>query len=128
MARIWLTLGAIYGLLSVSLGAFGAHGLKKFLADAPDGALRLQWWQTGTQYHLAHALALGLVAVLATHVPGRLPAAAGWCFVAGIVLFSGSLYTMTLTNVRPLGAVTPVGGLCLLAGWLLVTAAAWRLR
>lgn len=128
MTKLWLIVTGVNGFLAVALGAFGAHGLKKFLADAPDGALRLQWWQTGTQYHLAHALALGLVAVLASHVTGRLPVAAGWCFVAGIALFSGSLYVMTLTNVRLLGAVTPVGGLCLLAGWALVTAAAWRLR
>jgi uncharacterized membrane protein YgdD (TMEM256/DUF423 family) len=128
VTKLWLIATGVNGFLAVALGAFGAHGLKKLLADAPDGALRLQWWQTGTQYHLAHALALGLVAVLATHVAGRVPAAAGWCFVAGIVLFSGSLYVMTLTNLRPLGAVTPVGGLCLLAGWALVTAAAWRLR
>ncbi len=128
MAKLWLIMTGANGFLAVALGAFGAHGLKKHLADAPDGALRLQWWQTATQYHLAHALALGLVAVLATHAAGRLPATAGWFFLAGILLFSGSLYTMTLTNIRPLGAVTPVGGLCLLAGWLLVTASAWRLR
>lgn len=128
MAKLWLIITGLNGFLAVALGAFGAHGLKKFLAEAPDGALRLQWWQTGTQYHLAHALALGLVAVLATQATGRFPAAAGWCFLAGIVLFSGSLYVMTLTNIRPLGAVTPVGGLCLLAGWLLVAASACRLR
>lgn len=128
MAKTWLIMTGLNGFLAVALGAFGAHGLKKHLAAAPDGALRLQWWQTGTQYHLAHALALGLVAVLAVQAAGRLPVAAGWCFTAGIVLFSGSLYVMTLTNIRPLGAVTPVGGLCLLAGWLLVAASAWRLR
>lgn len=128
MTRIWLLLAAANGFLAVALGAFGAHGLKRMLEAAPDGALRLQWWQTASQYHLSHALALGLVAALAPHVGGRLPAAAGWLLVAGIALFSGSLYAMTLTGVRALGAVTPVGGLCLLAGWLAMLAGAWKLR
>lgn len=128
MDRFWLILTGANGFLAVALGAFGAHGLKRHLAEAADGALRLQWWQTGTQYHLAHALALGLVAALASQVVGRLPVVAGWLFLAGIVLFSGSLYAMTLTGFRPLGAVTPVGGLCLLGGWLAVMAGAWRVR
>lgn len=128
MARTWLILAAANGFLAVALGAFGAHGLKRMLEAAPDGVLRLQWWQTAAQYHLAHALALGLVAAAAPHLAGRLPQAAGWLLTAGILLFSGSLYAMTLTGVRALGAVTPVGGICLLAGWLSLLAAAWRLR
>jgi uncharacterized membrane protein YgdD (TMEM256/DUF423 family) len=128
MARLWLMMAAANGFLAVALGAFGAHGLKRMLEAAPDGALRLQWWQTAAQYHLAHALALGLVAAVAPHLAGRLPGVAGWLFVAGIFLFSGSLYVMTLTGVRALGAITPVGGVCLLGGWLVLLLAAARLR
>jgi uncharacterized membrane protein YgdD (TMEM256/DUF423 family) len=128
MARLWLMMAAANGFLAVALGAFGAHGLKRMLEVAPDGALRLQWWQTAAQYHLAHALALGLVAALAPHLAGRLPGVAGWLLVAGIILFSGSLYVMTLTGVRALGAITPVGGVCLLGGWLVLLLAAARLR
>src|SRR5688500_20343138 len=99
------------GLLAVGLGAFGAHGLQRALATAEDAARRLEWWRTAAQYHLAHALALGLVAVLA----GRgAESAAGWAgglFGAGVLLFSGSLYVMSLTGARGLGAVTPIGGL-----------------
>ena len=128
MAKLWLALAGINGFLAVAAGAFGAHGLKGALAAAPDGAQRLAWWHTAAQYHLAHALALGLVAALAPHVAGRTAPLAGWFFLAGLALFSGSLYTMTLTGVRALGAVTPVGGVCLLAGWLAVGLSAWRLR
>lgn len=124
----WLMAAAGNGFLAVALGAFGAHGLKRMLAAAPDAAQRLDWWQTAAHYHLAHALALGLVAALAPQVAGRLPAAAGWLLLGGILLFSGSLYAMTLTGARALGAVTPVGGVCLLAGWLCLLAAGWRLR
>lgn len=128
MDRLWLAMSAANGFLAVALGAFGAHGLKRMMAAVPDGAQRLDWWHTAAQYHLAHALALGLVAVAAPHVAGRLPAVAGWALVAGILLFSGSLYLMTLTGVKALGAVTPVGGVCLLAGWLALLASAWSLR
>lgn len=128
MSRLWLAAAAANGFLAVALGAFGAHGLKRMLAGLPDGAQRLEWWHTASQYHLAHALALGLVAAVAPQVAGRLPGAAGWLLLAGIALFSGSLYAMTLTGTRALGAVTPVGGVCLLAGWLALLASAWRLR
>lgn len=128
MNGTWLMAAAGNGFLAVALGAFGAHGLRKMLATAPDAAQRLDWWQTAAHYHLAHALALGLVAIVAPHVAGRLPATAGWLLVAGIALFSGSLYAMTLSGVRALGAVTPIGGVCLLAGWLSLLAAGWKLR
>ena len=128
MAGLWLMMAAANGFLAVALGAFGAHGLRGLLETAPDGAQRLQWWQTAAQYQLAHALALGLMATLAPRIAGRASNLAGWLFTAGIVLFSGSLYAMTLTGVRALGAVTPIGGACLLGGWLAILAAAWRLR
>ncbi len=125
--RTFLFLAGINGFLAVALGAFGAHGLKRRLLPLVDGAQRLEWWQTAAHYHLAHALALGLVAVLAARVTGGLPRTAGWAFQVGILLFSGSLYAMTLSGVRALGAVTPLGGVGLLVGWACVAAAALRL-
>lgn len=127
MERTFMILAAVNGFLAVALGAFGAHGLKTRLAALPDVAQRLEWWQTAAQYHLSHALALGLMAYVAGRVPGPTATAGGWAMLAGIVLFSGSLYAMTLTGVRVLGAVTPIGGLCLLAGWVLLAVAAARL-
>jgi uncharacterized membrane protein YgdD (TMEM256/DUF423 family) len=114
----WLTACGISGFLAVALGAFGAHGLQARLADVADGAKRLGWWQTGAQYHLLHALALGLVALIVA----RAPAArfAGGAFVVGTLLFSGSLYVMALGGPRWLGAVTPLGGVSLLTGWALL--------
>lgn len=114
--------------MAVALGAFGAHGLKGMMASLDDGAQRLAWWETASRYHLAHALALGLVAVLGARLPG-VPAVqfSGWAMQAGVVLFSGSLYAMTLSGVRVLGAVTPLGGLCLLAGWAALGVAALKL-
>ena len=123
--RVFLLLAALSGFLAVALGAFGAHGLKSKLSALPDAADRLGWWHTGAQYHLAHALALGLVAVLAERRPGGALTVSGWAFLAGTVLFSGSLYLMTLTGVRGLGAVTPIGGLSFLIGW---AALAWAAR
>ena len=125
--RIFMVLAGVNGFLAVALGAFGAHGLKGRLEPLADGALRLQGWQTAAQYHLAHALALGLAALLADRVAGGLPRTAGWAFQVGILLFSGSLYAMTLSGVRALGAVTPLGGAALLAGWACVVLAAMRL-
>lgn len=127
MGRIFLLLAGVYGFLAVALGAFGAHGLRAHLEKLPDGAQRLAWWQTGAQYHLAHALALGLAAYLAGRTGSGAATAAGWCFAAGVLLFSGSLYVMTLTGVRALGAVTPFGGLFMLAGWASVIVAAFGL-
>jgi uncharacterized membrane protein YgdD (TMEM256/DUF423 family) len=122
MERTYFLLSGLNGFLAVALGAFGAHGLKKRLAALPDGEQRAAWWQTGAQYHLAHALAIGLAAVVGGRAPGG--TIAGWLFLGGILLFSGSLYAMTLTGKRVLGAVTPLGGLLLLAGWIAVAASA----
>ena len=111
---MWWRIAGALGALAVILGAFGAHGLQARVEDPA----QLEWWQTGARYHLAHAVALLGVAA---H-PAR-PRVAGWLFVAGIALFSGSLYVMGLTGVRWLGAITPVGGLCLIAGWVALAAA-----
>ena len=112
-------LAAVLGFLGVALGAFGAHGLERHLAggDAGFAAQALDWWRTAVLYHLVHALA-----ILATTGAerARRPAAADWAFTVGVALFSGSLYALTLGAPRVLGAVTPVGGLALLAGWLLL--------
>lgn len=105
---LWWRLAGILGALGVALGAFGAHGLKSRVDVAA-----LAWWDTASKYHLIHAVALALVAA-----HPATPRLAGWLFVAGIAVFSGSLYAMTLTGVRGLGAITPIGGLCLIGGWL----------
>jgi uncharacterized membrane protein YgdD (TMEM256/DUF423 family) len=122
--RLFLLLSAASGFAAVASGAFGAHGLKAKFAALPDAADRLGWWQTASHYHLAHALALGLVAILLDRAPSTALSVSGWAFVAGTLLFSGSLYVMTLTGMRGLGAVTPFGGLSFLIGWAALAFAA----
>ena len=117
-ARVAILVGSAAMFVAVALGAFGAHALKTRLT--PD---MTAVWQTAVQYHAWHALALLVVGVLLLQWPGqRAVEVAGWLFVAGIVLFSGSLYALALTGVRGLGAVTPFGGVAFLAGW---AALAW---
>lgn len=123
--RGWLALSGAYGAAAVGLGAYGAHGLERALERLPDAAARLGWWETAVLYHLTHALALGLTSWIATRAP-RAAAVAGGAFALGVLLFAGSLYTMALGAPRWLGAVTPIGGLALVAGWLAVLAAALR--
>ncbi|AEI43813.1 DUF423 domain-containing protein [Paenibacillus mucilaginosus] len=111
-----LVLGSLNMFLVVALGAFGAHGLKNKLTE---DAMKV--YQTGVQYHMAHALGLLLIGVLSGQLPeASLLGTAGWLLFAGIVLFSGSLYALSLTGIRKLGAITPLGGLAFLAGWILV--------
>lgn len=117
MQKFLLGACALNGFLAVALGAFGAHGLKGYLAPLSDAAKRLEWWQTAAQYHLFHALALGVLASWAGPSNDRALQLAGGAMLAGIVLFSGSLYAMTLTGQTRLGIVTPFGGLALLVGW-----------
>ncbi|MCB9672491.1 MAG: DUF423 domain-containing protein [Alphaproteobacteria bacterium] len=114
----WWRVAGVIGALGVALGAFGAHGLKN-VVDDPDTIAR--WWEVGARYHLIHSAALLGVAA---H-PAR-PAAAGWAFVVGIALFSGSLYVMTLTGITKLGMITPLGGLAFIAGWCLLAFARER--
>lgn len=125
MARIFLVLGAILALFSVALGAFGAHGLAAHFAARPDLEAT---YQTAVQYHQMHALALLILAWAVTRWPGRLLAWAGGAFVAGIVLFSGSLYLLGLGGPGWLGAVAPLGGVALIVGWGLLAAGVWRGR
>jgi len=116
-----LVLGGVLGALGVGLGAFGAHALKATLEAAEDGPARLAWWHTATQYHLWHALLIVALGVWAE--PGRRVGAAGISAAVGILLFSGSLYAMTLTGIRALGAVTPLGGAAFILAWVLVALA-----
>ncbi len=118
MDRRLAFLTAFLGFTGVALGALGAHAVKGAVEGLADSAQRLTWWEIGARYHLVHALAVGLVAVLSAHVSSRFPMWAAGLFTLGTFLFSGSLYVMALTGVRTLGMVTPLGGLCFLAGWL----------
>ncbi|MBP2001515.1 uncharacterized membrane protein YgdD (TMEM256/DUF423 family) [Paenibacillus shirakamiensis] len=115
-----LLLGAIFMFLAVALGAFGAHALKNKLSED-----QLKVYQTGIQYHMAHSLALLILGIMAHILPtaSNTIVMAGWFICTGIVLFSGSLYVLSLTGIRKLGAITPMGGLFFLAGWV-VTAIA----
>ncbi|MGF6150963.1 DUF423 domain-containing protein [Pseudomonas fluorescens] len=122
MLRGFLMLAAFFGFSGVGLGAFAAHGLKDRLS-----AEYLAIFHTGVTYQLVHTLALLGVALLAVQIPGRLITWAGVSFALGILLFSGSLYLLTLTGVSKLGIVTPFGGLAFLVGWLCLGIAAWRL-
>jgi len=117
--RTFALTGAVLAFLGVALGAFGAHGLAGRVPPAD-----LEIFETGARYHMYHALALLLVSWAATRWPGGTVHLAGWLFVAGTVLFSGSLYLLVLTGQRWLGAVTPLGGVALLLGWGLL---AWRI-
>lgn len=123
MGKIFLVIGAVYGLLGVAFGAFGAHALRTRLS-----AEMLAVWKTGVEYQLVHALALLAVGLLLRQgaAPGALQPA-GVCFAAGVLLFSGSLYALCLSGVRVLGAITPVGGLLFLAGWALLLYVALKL-
>ena len=121
MDKIFVILGGISGFFAVAAGAFGAHALKQRLP-----ADMLSVFETGARYQMYHALALLAVAWAATHFPGSSIQLAGWCFVIGTVLFSGSLYLLAFTDTRIIGAVTPLGGLAFLLGWLALAWSAWK--
>ncbi len=125
--RRLVVLAGVLGLTAVGLGAFGAHGLRGMLAGLPDAAERLSWWQTAAHYHLVHALAVALAAWLGSRGSGRAAAVAGVCFIAGVVVFAGTLYAMALGGPRWLGAITPLGGLSMMAGWIATIVAGARL-
>ena len=117
----WIRIGAVFGFLAVAIGAFGAHGLKEHLEKLGRSAT----FETGVHYHFYHALALLAVGLVAgPHRAGTAGQVAGWSFVVGMVLFSGSLYLLSVTGITKLGIITPFGGLAFLAGWLALAVAA----
>lgn len=139
MHQRWTVIAAILGGLAVAFGAFAAHGLDQHFATKYAGQTRtvlgepvplarkfLADFKTGAEYQMYHALALLGVAALAAQRPSRAAHVAGWCFVLGCLLFSGSLYILTLTGVTRWGAVTPIGGVFFLLGWAMLIRAARR--
>lgn len=121
MDRLFFVLGSISGFLGVALGAFGAHALKARL----DTDL-LATFEVGVRYQMYHAFALLAVGWAQTRWPGAVLNMSGWLFVAGTVIFSGSLYMFSLSGQRWLGAITPIGGVALLAGWLCLAWGVWK--
>lgn len=120
MSRLFVGLGALAAGIAVALGAFGAHGLEGRVS--PD---RLETFRTGIEYQMYHAVALLFVGWATAQGWGPLLHCAGYCFVAGIVLFSGSLYVLVLTDTGWLGAITPLGGVAFIVGWALLAWAAF---
>ncbi len=119
---MFMTLGALNMAIAVMLGAFGAHGLK-----AKVGAEQLAWWHTGCEYHVYHALALfGIGVLMAAQPQLNLPKSPAWCLQVGIIIFSGSLYAMTLGAPRWFGAITPIGGMAFIIGWSWLAYATWQ--
>jgi uncharacterized membrane protein YgdD (TMEM256/DUF423 family) len=121
MERTFVVLGAGSAFIAVAAGAFGAHGLKGTL-----GADMLAVFEVGVRYQMVHALALIAVAWLQSRWPSALVTASGWLFVIGTVLFSGSLYMLSVSGVRGLGAITPFGGVAFLAGWACMAWGVWK--
>ncbi len=123
MARLFLAIASILGALGVAGGAFAAHALKGKLTETALGS-----FETGIRYQMYHAIALLLVAILIAQYPEiKGLAIVGWCFVAGIVLFSGSLYGLSLMGIKALGPVTPLGGVAFIAGWIVLAISSAKL-
>ena len=128
MHKGFLTAGAIFGALAVALGAFGAHGLENLTSDQKI----LDTFRTGVQYQIYYALAIVAVAFFYDKLIARRVRLSGYCFIGGIILFSGSLYLLAMLKIRSSGAaniigpITPLGGLLLIAGWIFLAAAASR--
>jgi len=123
MAKLFITLASLSGMLAVTLGAFGAHGLRDKLDDYALGV-----FATAVQYHFYHSLALLAVGILALSQPHTaLLRSAGWLFLTGILIFSGSLYILAISGLKWLGAITPLGGLAFIAGWGCLAATGWKL-
>lgn len=114
-SKLFFILGALSAFLGVAIGAFGAHGLKSVITPE-----RLATFETGNRYHMFHSFALFAVAWAITRWNSNYLTISGWSFIAGILLFSGSLYILSITGIRWLGAITPIGGVAFLAGWLLL--------
>ena len=120
MDKTMMFVGALMGGVGVAIGAFGAHGLRSRLTPE-----MLAVFETGVRYHMYHALAILATAALMSRTDGRAVVVAGWSFFAGIVIFSGSLYALALTGVMTLGAITPIGGVAFLIGWIALAVAAF---
>ncbi|MBD6615856.1 DUF423 domain-containing protein [Komarekiella sp. 'clone 1'] len=125
MTQIFLSVAAVLGGLSVAAGAFASHALREKISERS-----LEIFETGARYQMYHALALLLVAVLISRTESPPPSlvASGWLFIIGIAIFSGSLYTLSLSGVKSLGAIAPLGGAAFLAGWGALAFAAWNLK
>lgn len=123
MSKIFIILGAAFMMLGVGAGAFGAHGLRSYFEQYPNLEAT---YETAVRYHVYHALALFAAAWLADKWPMSLTTWAGYLFVAGIIIFSGSLYLLVLTRQSWLGAITPLGGVAFIAGWACLLLVAWR--
>lgn len=122
MAKLFITLASCSGMFAVMLGAFAAHALKNTLDEYSLGV-----FQTAVQYHFYHSFALLAVGILAISLPeSLLLRSSGWLFVIGLLLFCGSLYILSFSGVRWLGAITPLGGLSFIAAWATLAAAAWK--
>ncbi|MFB3108368.1 MAG: DUF423 domain-containing protein [Candidatus Binatia bacterium] len=121
MERLFFLVGSISALIAVGLGAFGAHGLKGRLTPE-----MLNAFEVGVRYQMYHALALLAVAWALSRWPRAEITVAGWLFIAGTIIFSGSLYLLSLTGVRWIGAITPIGGVAFLLGWLSLVWGVWR--
>ncbi|MBW4633228.1 MAG: DUF423 domain-containing protein [Iphinoe sp. HA4291-MV1] len=125
MTQFFLSLAAILGGLSVAAGAFASHALREKISDSS-----LEIFEVGARYQMYHALALLVVALLLSRVESPPPTlvASGWLFIIGIVIFSGSLYALSLSGVKSLGAIAPLGGAAFIAGWGALAFAAWSLK
>ena len=125
MSRIFLAIAAIFGALSVGAGAFATHALRERLSERS-----LEIFETAARYQMYHALALILVALLISRAefPQPLFVVAGWSFIIGVSIFSGSLYALSLTNIKVLGAITPLGGAAFIAGWGALAIAAFTFK
>lgn len=123
MDRFFVISGAILMFLGVGAGAFGAHSLSSYFVRHPDLS---ETYDTAVQYLMVHGLALFAVAWVTSKWPGSWANWAGYLFIAGVLLFSGSLFLLVFTRLRWLGAITPLGGVAFLAGWLCLAVAAWR--
>ncbi len=138
-ARFWITAAAVLGGLAVTLGAFGAHGLDSYFEKkyaetedrivtgekVPAAVKYLADFKTGVRYHMWHALALLGVGILTRNAKSKSLSIAGWSFLLGIILFSGSLYVLTIFGLRWMGAIAPIGGTLLIVGWVALVCAAW---
>lgn len=122
MQKLFLIIGSIAMTLAVGLGAFGAHGLKEMLTDE-----MLDIFETGVKYHFYHAIGLLAVGLVAQLMPNSsLLQWSGWLMLAGIIIFSGSLYILSISGIRWMGAITPIGGLCFIVAWILLAIASWQ--